>query len=55
MLEMLRGTFGFVVVNILRINRFVMVRTKNYKITKTHFSLLDTMTLQCPAFFLQLL
>lgn len=55
MLEMLRGTFGFVVVNILRINRFVMVRTKNYKITKTHFSLLATMTLQCPAFFSQFL
>ena len=55
MLEMLRGTFGFVVVSILRINRFVMVRTKNYKITKTHFSLLDTMTLQCPAFFSQFL
>ena len=55
MLEMLRGTFGFVVVNILRINRFVMVRTKNYKITKTHFNFLDTMTLQCPAFFSQFL
>ena len=55
MLEMLRGTFGFVVVSILRINRFVMVRTKNYKITKTHFNFFDTMTLQCPAFFSQFL